>query len=64
MQWANKEDGKAPNVWSRALGWMMMALVDIIEIAKNKYDMTSLINMYIELVDGLIPYLDSETKMI
>ena len=64
MQWANKEDGKAPNVWSRALGWMMMALVDIIEIAKNKYDMTSLINMYIELVDGLIPYLDNETKMI
>ena len=31
MPWANKETGKSPNFWSRALGWYAMALVDALD---------------------------------
>lgn len=31
MPWANKETGKSPNFWSRALGWYVMALVDALD---------------------------------
>lgn len=33
MQWANKETGHSPNVWSRSVGWFAMALVDLFEMA-------------------------------
>lgn len=29
--WANKETGNSPNFWSRALGWYVMALVDVLD---------------------------------
>jgi unsaturated rhamnogalacturonyl hydrolase len=29
--WANKEDGKSPHVWGRAMGWYAMALVDVLD---------------------------------
>ncbi|WP_194139348.1 glycoside hydrolase family 88/105 protein [Flavobacterium hungaricum] len=31
MPWANKETGNSPNFWSRALGWYVMALVDVLD---------------------------------
>jgi len=31
MPWANKETGTSPNFWSRALGWYVMALVDVLD---------------------------------
>ena len=31
MAWANKEDGKSPNFWSRSIGWYAMALVDALD---------------------------------
>jgi unsaturated rhamnogalacturonyl hydrolase len=66
MQWADKVTGKAPNVWSRACGWMMMALVNIYEIASPVYpDKVSFIpSMFKEMIDGLKPYVDKEHFMI
>jgi len=31
IPWANKETGNSPNFWSRALGWYVMALVDVLD---------------------------------
>lgn len=31
MPWANKQTGNSPNFWSRALGWYVMALVDVLD---------------------------------
>lgn len=66
MQWASKKDGKAPNVWSRACGWMLMALVDLYEIINPVFpDKAQIfVKLLNELIDGLLPYLDSKTKMI
>lgn len=36
MPWADKETGRSPCIWGRALGWYCMALVDVIEyLAKD-----------------------------
>lgn len=31
QRWADKEDGKSPHVWGRAMGWFAMALVDVLD---------------------------------
>ncbi|MEZ0541168.1 glycoside hydrolase family 88 protein [Fibrella arboris] len=31
QKWANKETGQSPNFWSRAMGWYVMALVDVLD---------------------------------
>jgi unsaturated rhamnogalacturonyl hydrolase len=31
QRWANKEDGKSPHAWGRAMGWFSMSLVDILD---------------------------------
>lgn len=31
QQWANRETGCSPHVWGRALGWFVMALVDVLD---------------------------------
>lgn len=31
QRWANKENGKSPHVWGRAMGWFAMALVDVLD---------------------------------
>ena len=32
QRWANKENGRSPHVWGRAMGWYAMALVDVLEL--------------------------------
>jgi unsaturated rhamnogalacturonyl hydrolase len=31
QRWADKETGQSPEAWARAMGWMMMALVDTLD---------------------------------
>jgi unsaturated rhamnogalacturonyl hydrolase len=31
MRWADKKTGQSPEAWARAMGWMMMALVDTLD---------------------------------
>jgi len=31
QQWADKKTGRSPEFWSRAMGWYMMALVDVLD---------------------------------
>ena len=35
QSWANDKTGQSPAVWARAVGWMAMALVDLIELAPD-----------------------------
>ncbi|OIV39843.1 glycoside hydrolase family 88/105 protein [Flavobacterium johnsoniae] len=37
MPWADKETGNSPNFWSRALGWYMMALVDVLDYMPKEH---------------------------
>lgn len=35
QQWADPITGRSPEIWSRSMGWYVMALVDILEIFPN-----------------------------
>lgn len=52
QEWANKENGQSPQVWSRALGWYAMALVDTLEVFpkdhKNYNDLVQILNRLCE----------------
>ncbi len=38
MGWADKETGRSPNFWSRAMGWYMMALVDVLDYIPSDHE--------------------------
>lgn len=37
QQWADKQTGRSPNIWGRALGWYGMALVDALDYFPDTY---------------------------
>lgn len=37
QKWANKQTGQSPNFWSRAMGWYVMALVDVLDYMPATY---------------------------
>ncbi|RKL67175.1 glycosyl hydrolase [Salipaludibacillus neizhouensis] len=57
MFWCDKETGLSPHVWSRAVGWYVMALVDILELLEDQ-DVNSdeLKDLLKESVDGMLRY--------
>lgn len=59
MFWADKTTGLSPNVWGRAVGWLAMALVDVLELLEDENEHAAfekLRNMLKEAVDGMLPY--------
>jgi len=53
MQWADAETGRSPHCWSRACGWVSMAMNDIYEESHLEICKT----IFNRLVDSLKPYL-------
>jgi unsaturated rhamnogalacturonyl hydrolase len=57
MFWCDKETGLSPHVWDRAVGWVVMALVDILEILESEdVDTTLLKDLLKETIDGMLKY--------
>ncbi|TCT12984.1 unsaturated rhamnogalacturonyl hydrolase [Natranaerovirga pectinivora] len=57
MFWCNKETGLSPHVWDRAVGWVIMALVDILQLLETEdVDTTLLKDLLVELIDGMLLY--------
>ncbi len=57
MFWCNKETGHSPHVWSRAVGWYAMALVDVLELLEGEdVDSDELKILLKETIDGMLPY--------
>lgn len=63
--WADKESGLSPNVWSRAMGWYLMALADCYEIMpkEQKTYRTILVDLWTEALDGMLEYQDQESGL-
>jgi len=63
QDWADKESGLSPNFWSRGMGWMAMALVDVLDYipAENAEQRQYLIDMINELAPVLEKYQDGKT---
>lgn len=57
QQWADKETGRSAHVWSRALGWYLMALVDTLEVfPKDHANYNDLVAILDRLSDAIAPY--------
>ncbi|MFN7249339.1 MAG: glycoside hydrolase family 105 protein [Anaerobacillus sp.] len=57
MFWCDKETGRSPHVWARAVGWYAMALVDILQILEDEsVDTSDLVDMLKETIDGMLRY--------
>ncbi|HEY8395740.1 MAG TPA: glycoside hydrolase family 88 protein [Bacilli bacterium] len=52
MQWADKTTGRSPNVWSRSVGWLAMALVEMLSERENE----KVRNMFVEMIAGVDRY--------
>lgn len=64
QKWADKETGLSPHFWGRAIGWYMMALVDVLDyIPKNHPKRNMLIDQLREMSEVLMKYRDQKSKV-
>lgn len=65
--WCDKVTGLSGNAWLRALGWYAMALIDTIDIIKERGELKKmkedLTRIYQELIDAMLPYQSRKTGM-
>lgn len=62
QEWADSKTGNSKNVWSRAMGWLLMAFVDCYPLMPKQTQKDRLAQLLQEAVAGLMPY-ESESKM-
>jgi unsaturated rhamnogalacturonyl hydrolase len=61
QKWANKQTGVSPEFWSRAMGWYMMALVDVLDHLPSNYKRRAeLIAILNRLSTALIKFQDAK----
>jgi unsaturated rhamnogalacturonyl hydrolase len=59
QRWADKETGKSPHFWGRALGWYAMAQVDILDfIPEDHPQRPQLLEIVKKTADGIVKYQD------
>jgi len=64
MPWANKETGQSPHFWSRAMGWYVMAIVDVLDyLPENHPDRNKIIEILNNTLDALLKVADKETGL-
>jgi unsaturated rhamnogalacturonyl hydrolase len=62
QKWANKTTGQSPNFWSRAMGWYMMGLVDVLDYyPENHADRKILVNILNKLSTAVLNFQDEKT---
>lgn len=55
--WCDKVTGCSKNVWGRAVGWLSMALVDVIELLEGETNRVEELKAFLkEIIDGMLPY--------
>jgi rhamnogalacturonyl hydrolase YesR len=60
--WADEERGAAPHVWSRAVGWYFMALVEVLQVYPESLDAYSRLKEYFSsLAEALVRAQDRES---
>ncbi|MBN1302457.1 MAG: glycoside hydrolase family 88 protein [Melioribacteraceae bacterium] len=64
QKWADPETGRSPHVWGRAMGWFMMALVDVLEILPENYSQKQvLIKILNETSQSIVKYRDNDSQL-
>lgn len=64
QRWCNPETGQSKHFWSRATGWYMMALVDVLDyLPENHPDRPALIKILNDLSSALVKVQDPESGL-
>ena len=64
IDWANKETGRSPEFWGRAMGWVPVALLeDLAFFPEDHPGRKELIRITVDLLKALIPYQDEKTGL-
>ena len=59
MDWADKATGLSPNFWGRAMGWLGMALVDVLDYFPEDHPKRPMIiEIANKMAEGLVKYQD------
>lgn len=63
--WADPQTGLSKNFWLRAMGWYIVALIEVIELLPYDYSPKTkiMIPLLQEMVDGLLRYQDQKSKL-
>ena len=61
--WADPKTGLSKNFWLRAIGWFLVALIDLIEILPLGEDRGELARIFSALMQAISRYADKETGM-
>lgn len=64
QQWCNPETGQSKHFWGRAMGWYMMALVDVLEyLPADHKSRDTILTIFNNTAGALIKYRDEETGL-
>ena len=65
MYWADPGTGCSANFWLRAMGWFLVAMVDVLERMDEQmyYEYRAIMAMFKEAVEAMIQFQDAETGM-
>jgi len=64
QKWADPETGRSPGFWGRSIGWLMMAMVDVLDIIPHTHaERETIKTMFIDLADDLMKYRDENKKL-
>ncbi len=62
--WADPNTGTSKNYWLRAIGWYIVALVDVYSYMEDSYQEKDILISYLtELAEGLLHYQDQTSQM-
>ncbi len=62
QQWADPVTGRSPHIWGRAVGWYLMALVDVLDyFPPDHADYQTLLNIYEITLAAVLRYQDSSS---
>ena len=63
MFWCNPETGQSAHAWGRAMGWYLMALVDVIELLPAGEEQDALVRIFGSCFQALPLFADRKTGM-
>ncbi len=64
QKWSDPETGLSPHFWSRAMGWYVMAIVDVLDyLPENHKDRARLIEILNECCEALLKVKDPKTNL-
>lgn len=64
QRWSDPQTGKSPEFWSRAMGWYMMGLVDVLDLFPDDHPKKKeLITIFLDLSRALIKVQDLQAKV-